>query len=597
MPVYTRSALFEVTKLFGEQSSLYINEHTFRCARLSCGGVIELCDAVCSGKIRNGFAVVRPPGHHAEPDRSMGFCMFNNVAVAVKWIKEKYGGEEVPKEKRIKKILILDWDVHHGNGTQKAFEEDADVLFISLHRYENGEFYPGSTYGASASVGSGPGKGFSINIPWPTAGMGDGEYLYAFHHIVMPIAAEFGPDLVMISAGFDAAKNDPLGGCLVTPIGYAQMTYMLMGLADGKLIVALEGGYNVDALANSALAVTRTILGDPVPSHESLPSASAVAVNTMRLVKRDVSDYWKCIDSSPLDPVPTHEEGLQKVSISELLQAHRQYEIAKKFQLSELPVIGNLADEWGAHALCSGDLVERKPAHEAIVLFVHDMGSLRAGNERPNLALVPEAESAYLVDSSSLVLEWATKRGFAVVDVNLFTTAGQRGKATALEFLEFIWDNYIELSECPRIVLLSHAGGVSPLLSLLHSRRLDKDPRVVALCSTMGHETVPLLGRDEAELRKWYLRNARVFLPETHSWWSQEEEVRRKLKRAGKIVMVKERRAIQVLRTCLQDVIDFVEGKLDLPANGADVLPAAVEGMTSAGEVHGVNGGASIIAT
>ncbi len=128
-------------------SSLYINEHSAFAARLSCGGAIELCDAIASGRIRNGFAIVRPPGHHAEPDKSMGFCFYNNVAVATRYLQQKY-------PQTIRKILILDWDVHHGNGTQRAFENDAEVLYVSLHRYEGGAFYPGSKYGNYDSAGT-----------------------------------------------------------------------------------------------------------------------------------------------------------------------------------------------------------------------------------------------------------------------------------------------------------------------------------------------------------------------------------------------------------------------------------------------------------
>lgn len=499
----------------------------------------------------------------------MGFCLFNNVAVAARWIKEKYGGDDVPAAKRVRKILILDWDVHHGNGTQRAFEDDDEVLYISLHRYDNGDFYPGGTYGASASVGSGKGKGFSINIPWPTFGMGDGEYIYAFHQVVMPIAAQFGPDLVIISAGFDAAEGDPLGGCLVTPIGYAQMTWMLMGLAQGKVIVALEGGYNVQSLAYSALGVTRTLLGDPVPTHESLPAASSAAVDAVRLVKRDVSPYWSCVESNPLDPHPSIEAGLPKFSISELLRAHRQVAVAKKYDLLELPVVHkDLESQWQSHALCSANLMDKTPGQEALVLFAHDMGDLRAGNEQPNLAIVPDTESTYLIDSSSLVLDWVTQRGFAVVDVNLYSNAtpgsrhARHRQEDSIRFLEYIWDNFVDLCSWKHIILLAHASAAKPIISLLSSRRLDKDPRVVATSLTMGHEGVPMINKDEVELRKWYLRNGRVFLPISHPWWTQDEEVRRKAKRAGKIVQVQQTRSIQVLKTALPDVITFVESKL-----------------------------------
>lgn len=500
--------------------------------------------------------------------------MFNNVAVAASWVKEKYGGEHIEPAKRIRKILILDWDVHHGNGTQKAFEEDDEVLYISLHRYDDGEFYPGTNYGRSASLGSGKGKGYSINIPWPGPLMGDGEYLYAFHQVVMPIAAEFGPDLVIISAGFDAAKGDPLGNCLVTEIGYAQMTYMLMSLANGRVVVALEGGYNVEALAKSALSVTRTLLGDPVPSHATLPSANVQAVDTLRLVKRDVSPHWKSVESSPLDSNPAIEEGLPRYSLAELLRAHRQYEIGKRFELSEMPIIGALAEAgWGAHALCNGDLMERDPPQETVVVFVHDMGSLRAGSERPNLALIPETESAYLIDSSTFVLEWAESRDYGIVDINLFPSPPQgttnqpvssllKADQDPLAFLEFIWDNYLDLSDSSHLLLIGHASASKHLLSLLRTRRLDLNKRVQAMTLTLGHEPLPMLPRDEPELRKWYLRKGRVYLPTSHAWWSQDEESRKRIKRGGKIVRVEEGRAIQVLKKALPEMVAFLEGKL-----------------------------------
>lgn len=504
----------------------------------------------------------------------MGFCLFNNVAVAARWIKEKYDANDVPASRRVRKILILDWDVHHGNGTQKAFEEDDEVLYISLHRYDNGDFYPCGTYGASASVGSGKGEGFSINIPWSSMGMGDGEYIYAFHQIVMPIAAEFGPDLVIISAGFDAAMGDPLGGCLVTPIGYAQMTWMLMSLADGKVIVALEGGYNVESLAASALAVTRTLLGDPVPSHNALQPACKSAVDTIRLVKRDVSPFWSCVESHPLDPHPEIEADLPKYSIAELLRAHRQTTIAKRYQLSELPIsIPDLSTRLESHALCSADLMDKISPHEALVFFAHDMGSLRTGSERPGRALTPDAEATYLIDSSSLVLDWASQRGFAVIDLKVFSSSGSSNQrfpridisspaASATELFEFLWDNYIDLCSCPSIIIIGHAGAAQPVLSLLSSRRLDQDPRVVAVSLTMGHEAVPMIPKDEIDLRKWYVRNGRVFLPETHPWWTKDEGLRKKIRRAGKVLMVKETRPIQVLRAALDDVVTFSESKL-----------------------------------
>lgn len=218
--------------------SVYFNNDSWFCAKLSCGGVIDTCKAVVEQKVKNAIAVVRPPGHHADPGKPAGFCMFNNVAVASRVILKEY-------PEQIKKILILDWDIHHGNGTQRAFYNDPNVLYISLHRYDGGKFYPGTTFANYDKCGEGAGEGRTVNIPWPRGGMQDGDYIYAFQRVVMPIAQEFNPDLVILSSGFDAAPGDELGECFVSPAAYGHMTHMLKSLASGKLAVVLEVNNNI----------------------------------------------------------------------------------------------------------------------------------------------------------------------------------------------------------------------------------------------------------------------------------------------------------------------------------------------------------------
>lgn len=213
--------------------SVYFNQLTWQSAMLSAGGAIETCRAVASRQLKNAIAVIRPPGHHAEENRPMGFCMFDNVAIAAKVCQIDY-------KETCRKILIVDWDVHHGNGIQQAFYSDPNVLYISVHVHEDGRFYPAGPYGDHLHCGSGAGEGKNVNVPWPTKGMGDADYMFAFQHVVMPVAYDFDPDLVIIAAGFDAAAGDQLGGCFVTPTGYAHMTHMLMSLAEGKLVVCLE---------------------------------------------------------------------------------------------------------------------------------------------------------------------------------------------------------------------------------------------------------------------------------------------------------------------------------------------------------------------
>ncbi|KAG8520800.1 Histone deacetylase 6, partial [Galemys pyrenaicus] len=237
--------------------SIYICPGTFACAQLAAGSACQLVEAVLSGKVLNGVAVVRPPGHHAEPDAACGFCFFNSVAVAARHAQTISG--------RALRILIVDWDIHHGNGTQRIFEEDSSVLYISLHRYDHGTFFPMGDEGSSSQMGRAAGTGYTVNVAWNGPRVGDADYLTAWHRLVLPIAYEFNPELVLVSAGFDAARGDPLGGCQVSPEGYAHLTHLLMGLAGGRVILILEGGYNLTSISESMAACTRTLLGDPLP--------------------------------------------------------------------------------------------------------------------------------------------------------------------------------------------------------------------------------------------------------------------------------------------------------------------------------------------
>jgi len=209
-------------------------------AFLAAGGVMAAADAVVEGKVRNAFCAVRPPGHHATRDRAMGFCLFNNVAVAARHIQDRHG---------LRRILIVDWDAHHGNGTQDAFYGDPDVLYFSTHQFP---CYPGS--GSAGETGEGAGKGFTINVPM-RAGSGDGEYLRAFREVLVPAADRFKPEFVLISAGFDAHEGDPITNLGVTTGGFAELTRIVKGIAEkhcgGRLVSVLEGGYDRGKLGDS----------------------------------------------------------------------------------------------------------------------------------------------------------------------------------------------------------------------------------------------------------------------------------------------------------------------------------------------------------
>ena len=206
-------------------------------ALLAAGGALALADGVARAEIDNGFALSRPPGHHAEHNAALGFCLFNNVAIAARYLQRRHG---------LDKILILDWDVHHGNGTQHTFESDPSVLYVSLHQYP---FYPGT--GAAAEDGEGRGRGATLNCPMP-AGAGDGEYEQAFTQRILPKIDAFAPQAVIISAGFDAHAADPLAQVRLSTGFFAWMTQRMMEVAErhagGRLISILEGGYNIDVL-------------------------------------------------------------------------------------------------------------------------------------------------------------------------------------------------------------------------------------------------------------------------------------------------------------------------------------------------------------
>uniref|UniRef100_A0A3Q4MIL0 Protein deacetylase HDAC6 n=1 Tax=Neolamprologus brichardi TaxID=32507 RepID=A0A3Q4MIL0_NEOBR len=218
----------ELHKLGDEFVSIYLNQQSFQCAQLAAGSCLNALDQILCGQVTNAVAIVRPPGHHAERDYPCGFCLFNTAALAARYAKKASHDPSM-------RILILDWDVHHGNGTQHMFEDDDSVLYISLHRYDNGAFFPSSEDAAPDKVGVAKGAGFNVNVAWSGGRMGDSDYLAAFHRVVMPIATEFNPSLVLVSAGFDAARGDPLGGYNVTPEGYAHLTHMLMSLAGGRV--------------------------------------------------------------------------------------------------------------------------------------------------------------------------------------------------------------------------------------------------------------------------------------------------------------------------------------------------------------------------
>uniref|UniRef100_A0A671S0M3 Histone deacetylase 7b n=1 Tax=Sinocyclocheilus anshuiensis TaxID=1608454 RepID=A0A671S0M3_9TELE len=249
--------------------------------KMSVGSVIELAFRVAGGELRNGFAVVTPPGHHASHSQTYGSSIFNSVAIAAKQLQERL---------KVTKILIVDWDVHHGNGTEEIFYTDPSVLYISLHRYDNGSFFLGN--GQPTRVGSDRGKGYNVNVAWSgglNPPMGDAEYLAAFRTVVMPIAHEFSPDVVLVSAGFDAAEGHPeaLSGYRVSANCFGFLTRKLMELAEGRVVLVLEGGYNLTSLCDALQACVSALMGNevcPLDEEELVRKPCINAVESLKTV-------------------------------------------------------------------------------------------------------------------------------------------------------------------------------------------------------------------------------------------------------------------------------------------------------------------------
>jgi acetoin utilization deacetylase AcuC-like enzyme len=278
------------------EDSVYLDPDTrtsplsHEAALLAAGGLCRAIAEVHSGRLENAFALVRPPGHHAERAAAKGFCLYNNVAVGAGYAQHTLG---------LERILVVDWDLHHGNGTQHCFEEDPSVLFFSTHR---SFFYPGG--GGLREVGKGRGKGFTVNVPL-LPGFGDGEYVSLFEKILKPIALAFSPDFILVSAGFDIHFDDPMGGMRVTPQGFAAMTRSVLDIAaaccGGKVVMTLEGGYDLEGLRDSVREVLKEMAGLQVTDKgAAMATADRKKVDyTIWRIRRVHKRYWPCLAGIP----------------------------------------------------------------------------------------------------------------------------------------------------------------------------------------------------------------------------------------------------------------------------------------------------------
>ena len=247
---------------------------SYEVALLAAGGLLEAADRIMAGKVRNAFALVRPPGHHAEASQAKGFCIFNNVAIAAQYLVEKWG---------LRRILIVDWDLHHGNGTQNAFYSRDDILFFSTHQFPH---YPGT--GHWSEVGEGKGEGFTVNVPL-APGKTDDDFLFIYRKLLSPIAAAYKPEFILVSAGFDIFAGDPLGGMEVSVKGFGAMASELMNLADktaqGRLLLTLEGGYNLFGLQDGVKSVLLALSGQRPESPAKLSISASLEPELAPVIK------------------------------------------------------------------------------------------------------------------------------------------------------------------------------------------------------------------------------------------------------------------------------------------------------------------------
>uniref|UniRef100_A0A182P7U1 Protein deacetylase HDAC6 n=1 Tax=Anopheles epiroticus TaxID=199890 RepID=A0A182P7U1_9DIPT len=378
-----------------QYNSIYFHPSTDASARMATGSVLEVVSEVLDGRTRSGVCVVRPPGHHAEPDTPHGFCIYNSIAVAARHAVEYYG---------LRRVLIVDWDVHHGNGTQHIFENDPRVLYISVHRYDNAAFFPRSTDANYTVVGGGAGEGFNVNIPWNRKGMGDPEYVAAFHSVILPIAYEFDPELVLVSAGFDAAIGDPLGGCRVTPEAYGHFTHWLSALAGGRLVVCLEGGYNVNSISHAMAMCTKALLGDPLPmllpvSARTPPATFTSCCETLRNVLSVQQKYWRalCFNKKLPSSEPLLEEAAPTGELIDALGTMRLSDRPGSSnpspQASSSSGSGTGASRDSGEAGCSTGST-KKPSSQTLTEFLE--ANLEALQNEEMFAVVPRRHCPHL---------------------------------------------------------------------------------------------------------------------------------------------------------------------------------------------------------
>lgn len=595
----TRDQLLDETE---RGDLIYVNNDLFILAKLSCGGTIEACKAVIEGRVKNSLAIVRPPGHHAEPETPGGFCLFSNVAVAAKTMLSQF-------PELVRRIVIVDWDIHHGNGTQKSFWDDPRVLYISLHRYENAKFYPGTRYGGADQEGTGAGEGFSLNIPWALAGMKDGDYQYAFNRVVIPVIAEFNPDLVIVSLGFDAADGDIIGGCHVLPAGYGAMTHSLLGVARGKMAVILEGGYNLDAIANLALAVAKVLVGEP-PENTISTQPCAEAVEVVDQVIKVQLKYWKCLRHG----VPEHsfddvfDVGTENVGetdvnqtappmiVGDAVRRAQYWDLHGRHGFVIVPIVANLAVDDVGKGFFSCDLppnlddvVLALPDvydSECLVVTIHDPPELWAninpvsGTVEANLTVVLTHPLPAMMAKVAQELG-PLKIGYMDILVPLYqlTLPGTTGallpgtynpQVFSQDLLVYLWDNFIAyFGKLKKVVFVGYGDAYLAIVHLFSKRLLLEIRDVVKATIAFVNRTPlkPLVPVMDELLVDWFYQNSVVFTSAQNPCWLLTKDTDDGGKRPR-------RKFGRVLKLASDGLFDVVTEKFD---EGVDFLLDAIE--------------------
>ncbi|KAI9352818.1 hypothetical protein BDR26DRAFT_849907 [Obelidium mucronatum] len=449
---------------------LFFTKETSECAKISCAAVIKATQRVVLGKSANAFALVRPPGHHAEPDRSMGYCHINNVAVAVQVMLHK---------KQIKRCLIVDWDVHHGNGTQQHFWNDPNVLYFSIHRHDMGGFYPYKSDADFDQVGGPAALGKTVNVPWPSGSFDDDDYLEVFDKLLLPIAYEFKPDIVVVSCGFDAGVNDA-GGCLVTPTGFAQMTRQLMDpkLANGKLVLALEGGIELKHMSECVAACVRALLQEKIKKKGRI-QVSKDAMSTIEKVMTVQRRHWKCIEEKAtrmnLDTIISVTEQLSKhesLSFDALDAFHfsRRCRWISDFGLLTLDTAG-----------CSGYEILASPnfqdESDVVHIFLLDRPFAMFNQTRIVCGAVPYIDKLFMEYSRFVILEFNSE------------FIGEELDKVEIKLWEII---ETKLASAKKIAIISSGSKATKLTAILleHANRISPGHKI--RCVTMfGYGYIP----------------------------------------------------------------------------------------------------------